>query len=284
MVALIGSIIAFVTFGAILKLAGQKGEAPTPVAAVNYLLAAAVCSALALRQPLAFTVPGVVLLGAATGIGFVVGFFILFRAIERAGLSVAQPIVGMSVVIPTLASMLLWRERPTALQVAAMAAVCVALLLLGTADNRHATSDSSTEDGKSVTFLLLSLFVLQGLVTLSPKVLEELGYGQYRWTYLAVLFGSAGIGATIRWLWLGDRATRLAVGLGLGLGGTNIASTALQLTALAALPGIIVFPVMSVGPMALGTALGILVWKERPARRALAGALLALPAVLLLSL
>jgi drug/metabolite transporter (DMT)-like permease len=132
--------------------------------------------------------------------------------------------------------------------------------------------------------LLLALFIIQGLTYLSPKVLDEWGYAAQRWAYLAVLFGAAGIGSTWRWLRSGERTTRLGVALGFGLGASNIAATALQLAAIAALPGIIVFPVTSLGPMALGTALGIVVWGERPARRALAGALIALPAVLLLSL
>ncbi|MHB0875446.1 MAG: EamA family transporter [Anaerolineae bacterium] len=282
MVALFCSILGFVAFGALLKLAGQKGYAPTPVAAVNYLLAGALCGLASRSDAAAYRLAPVLIIGALAGISFVVGFYIYFGAIRRAGLSVAQPTVGMAVVIPTLASIALWREQPTPLQVLAIAAVAVALVLVGTG----AGSNGGGHDGHhaSTMALLVALFCIQGLTLVAPKVLEETGNGAHRWAYLTVLFGAAAVGACGRWLRDGDRVTTPGLLVGVGLGLTNVVATALMSVALAALPGIVVFPVSSIGPMLLGMALGIIVWGERPSRRALIGTAIAIPAVLLLSL
>lgn len=268
-------------FGALLKVAGLRGEAPTPVAAVNYLLAAAICGLLATGDRAGFRSPPVLVVGGLAGLGFVIGFFVYYRVIERAGLSVAQPITGMSVLIPTLASILIWQERPTVLQVSAMVGVCLALLLLSSSGSG---SRSANGGSGAAMPLLLALFVIQGVVMTAPKALEELGQGAHRWPYLTVLFAAAGTGALLRWRHTGERLSRAGAGIGIALGSVNVAATALMLAAIAALPGIVVFPLSSVGPMVLGTGLGIAVWGERPARRAMAGALLAVPAVFMLSL
>lgn len=282
MIPLLGSVVAFVAFGAILKVAGMKGLPPTPVAAVNYVLAAVVCGLLARPDAGAFALFPVWALGTATGIGFVVGFYVYFRVIEQQGLSVAQPVTGMSVIVPTLASVVLWHERPSLVQVLAMAGICAAMAVLGSAKGEaNRGGDGSQRQGAA---LVLILFAIQGLVTTTPKALDAMGYGQHRWVYLTILFAAAAAGAVARWLATREQATPLSVGLGLALGSANVAATGLLLAAIRILPGIIVFPVSSVGPMLLGTMLGVLVWGERPARRTLAGLLLALPAVLILSL
>jgi len=67
-------------------------------------------------------------------------------------------------------------------------------------------------------------------------------------------------------------------------GAANVAATVLLLAALQALPGILVYPVTSVGSMLAGAAAGMAVWSERPGRLPIAGMALAVPAVLLLNI
>jgi drug/metabolite transporter (DMT)-like permease len=280
--ALVGSILGYVAFGALMKLAGQKGFAPTPVAAINYILAALICGLVSRGDAAAYRLTPVLIIGGLAGVSFVVGFYVYFRAIRRAGLSVAQPTVGMAVVIPTLASIALWQERPTVLQVLAIVAVGVSMVLVGA--GAGSGNDTGGAHRSSAMPILLALFCIQGLTLVAPKVLEETGFGSHRWPYVTVLFAAAAVGACGRWLVSRDRVTPLGALIGAGLGLTNIAATALMSAALAVLPGIIVFPVSSIGPMLLGMALGMVVWGERPSRSALIGTAIAVPAVLLLSL
>jgi drug/metabolite transporter (DMT)-like permease len=282
LIALAGCILGFVVFSALMKLAGQRGLPPTPSAAINYMIAAVVCAAVSAADAGAYRLPAVWVLGAIAGTIFITGFYIYFAAIARAGLSIAQPTAAMSVLIPTIASVAIWGERPTAVQVVAMAAVCLATLMLSTGSSGR-QSGAPAGHARTTSLLLLALFLMQGTSLLPPKVLQELGLGQHRWAYLAVLFGTASVGASGSWVMGRDRISAAGAAIGVGLGLANVAATALMSASLAALPGIVVYPITSVGPMLIGVTLGISVWRERPGMRALAGTLIAVPAVLLLS-
>jgi len=279
--SLIGNILGFAAFGALLKLAGQKGHAPTPVAAVNYLLAAGVCGFVARSDAAAYRLGPVLVIGCLAGISYVVGFYLNFAAIERAGLSIAQPTSCMAVAIPMVASIAIYGERPTILQLLAIAVVGGSMLLVGSAANGGGAS--SGRQKQSATALLVGLFFVQGATLLAPKVLDESGNWAHLWPYLTILFATASAGACGRWVVGRDSVRPSGIGLGLALGRVNVAATALLSAALASLPAIVVYPLSSVGPMLLGMARGLLGWRERPSRRALAGVLLAVPAVVLLS-
>ncbi|NPV09336.1 MAG: DMT family transporter [Anaerolineae bacterium] len=307
MAALIGTIIAFVTFGVVLKLLAVHHQPPTPVAFVNYAFAAAVTGTLALLSPESAGGPPVWVLGGVAGAAFVSGFFLNHRAVQQVGLSVAQPIASLAVALPILASVVLWNERPTPAQVAAVLVVCPALVLLGSANPGSQPPPAASQSrlqpgdrtgpgpagdtplpgavggGRRTWGTLVALFLVQGAVMLAPKALEELGYGGYRWGYLGVLFTVAAAGAGLRWSRTREELTPRLAWLGVVFGTANVAATVLLLAALGSLPGIVVYPATSVGSMVLAGVVGITVWSERPGRRALAGMALAVPSVFLLS-
>ncbi len=282
MAALIGTVLAFVAFGVVLKLADVYGLAPTPVAAVNYAFASLVCGYQLTRSPESLGGPAVWALGVVAGVAFVAGFYVNYWAIRRVGLSLAQPVVSISVVVPIIAAIVFWHEVPAPAQVLAIALACLALVLLGSANGKSGEAGAGTR-GAGVAPLLALLFGLQGVVSIAPKAVEEFGFGGYRWGYLTVLFTTAAVGAGVRWLQTRDRPAPMSLVLGIGFGTANIAGTTLLLAALAALPAVIVYPVTSVGSMVVASLLGIVVWSERPGRRALVGIALAIPAAVLLS-
>ncbi|MGI6206922.1 MAG: EamA family transporter [Anaerolineae bacterium] len=283
-VALIGTVVAFVTFGIVLKLAAIRQLPPTPVAFTNYVLAAVVTGGMALAAPETLGGPPVWILGGLAGAAFVTGFYINYRAIDQVGLAIAQPVASVAVILPILASVVFWGERPSLPQTMAILVACLALLLLGSATGSEEPAPSSVSRGGGAWRILLALFLVQGAVMLAPKALEEWGYGAYRWGYLAALFTVASVGSGLRWASSRERLTPLGAGLGVVFGTANVAATVLLLASLAALPGIIVYPVTSVGSMVLAGLVGVTVWSERPGRRALAGMALAVPSVLLLNL
>jgi len=282
--ALIGAFIAFAAFGILLKLAGALGYPPTPIAFINYLFAALISLFLLAQAPEEAGRPLLWVVGQAAGLFYVVGFFVNFRAIERAGLSVAQPVSSVAVAIPILASIVFWGERPTLLQTAALLAALVALVLLSSGHGEADAAEATAAPRSSIALILAALFVVQGMVMVAPKLVEELGLGTYRYGYLFSLFGWASIASGAHWAQNREPVSTGGLGLGLILGAANVAATFLLLAALKALPGILVYPVTSVGTMLAGAVAGMVVWSERPGRRALAGMALAVPAVLLLNL
>jgi len=283
LVALCFAVLAFVTFGLVMKVAGQRGQPPTPVAAVNYIFAAVICLAIALWSDRSgFASMPLVLLGVGAGIGFVAGFYVNFSAIDRAGLAVAQPVAGIASLVPVLVGVAFWHESPSLAQKGAMLLACAALVLLGSSAN----GDSARHQrglAKAWPILIL-LFLVQGLAMTTTRALKQFGLAEHLWAYQALLFGSAALGAGLVWARTRDPLRPLGLGLGLIFGTANIAGTALLLVALATLSGVVVYPINSVGSMVLGAVLAMVIWHERPGPRAIAGILLAIPAVLLLSL
>jgi len=290
--ALIGSIISFVVFGVVLKLAGVRGWSPEPIAFVNYLFAALLSGVLLLREPESAGPPILWLIGGAAGLCFVAGFFVNFRAIGLAGLSVAQPVASVAVMIPILASVLFWGERPTFAQMSALVLAGMALILLGSggseahgmAEDQHDSGEPLPGGGPGVWGSLVALFLVQGLVMLAPKVVEEAGLSDYRWGYPFSLFLAAAMASGILWKRSTHPITVPALGLGIVFGAANLAATILLLVALESLPGILVYPVNSVGTMVLGALLGMILFSERPGQRAMLGIVLAVPSVFLLNL
>lgn len=283
MIPLLFAVLAFVTFGLVMKVANQHGQPPTPVAAVNYIFAALICGVVALLTDRSgFTIIPVLLLGVGAGIGFVAGFYVNFSAIQKAGLAIAQPVAGIASLVPVLVGVAVWHESPSLAQKGAILLACASLVLLGSSGNGNGSKDRGGL-AKAAPILVL-LFLVQGFAVTTTRALKQYGLADHSWSYQALLFGSAAIGSALVWLRTRDPLRPLGLGLGLVFGTANIAGTALLLVALAKLSGIVVYPVNSVGSMVLGAVLAMSIWGERPGPRAIAGILLAIPAVLLLSL
>ncbi len=289
MAALIGTVIAFSTFGVVLKLAGTRGYSPTPIAFTNYIFAALLSLVLLGRSPESVGTPLVWLVGGGAGLCYVLGFFINYRAIEKAGLSVAQPVASVAVAVPIVASIAVWGEVPTAVQTLALLAAGIALVLLSSGGgSKHGQvgemAPATGGQNSGAAAILAVLFLVQGLVMLAPKLVDELGLGDYRYGYLASLFVVASVASGWRWRQTREPLSLGGAGLGMLFGAANVAATVLLLAALQALPGILVYPVTSVGSMLAGAAAGMAVWSERPGRLPIAGMALAVPAVLLLNI
>lgn len=76
--------------------------------------------------------PGVRLsiLGIATGVLFIGGFFMLALATEVAGMSLATAVMRISVVIPFVASWIIWDEVPSGFQIAGLVVAGAAFVLI----------------------------------------------------------------------------------------------------------------------------------------------------------
>ena len=74
--------------------------------------------------------PALLTLGVGTGVVLIAGFFALAWATEVAGMSLAIGVMRVSVVVPFLASWLVWGEVPTGAQGVGMALAAGAFFLL----------------------------------------------------------------------------------------------------------------------------------------------------------
>lgn len=309
MVALAFAVVCSVAIGVIFKHAGRRQIDRTALLTVNYAAAVAVALILlamggrSIREGL--TLSGELLvLGGGTGALLIAGFFALSWATEVAGMSLAIGVMRVSVVIPFLASWLVWEEVPTLAQGVGMVLAAGAFVLL--AHKRSApkamTVSGSPKIPESTTPLphppsidwytagvLALTFCLGGAVDVSMKTFEEgFGAGNSRVLFLLLAFGMAFlVGAVVvvrRFVKRGVWPRAATVGWGLLLGIVNYGSLEFLLRAIEALPGPFVFPANNIAIMTLAALIGVTVWDERLSQANLLGLGLASVALLLLGL
>jgi drug/metabolite transporter (DMT)-like permease len=237
------------------------------------------------------------LFGLAGGVGvlLIAGFFLLSYATDVAGMSLAIGVMRVSVVIPFLASWLVWDEVPSVAQGVGMGLAAVAFFLIA---QKHRGPASKGADGAAVpleqvdwhAFLVLALtFCAGGGVDLSMKAFEEgFGGGSSRVLFLLLAFGAAflvGLAVVVgRGVWQGRWPGPAAVGWGALLGVVNYGSLEFLLRAIAELPGPFVFPANNIAIMILAAGLGVAIWGERLSRANYVGLSLAVVALILLRL
>lgn len=307
MVFLAFAVACSVTIGMIFKHAGRQELDRTSLLTVNY--AAAVALAVVLLGIGGRTVEGgltlsqgLVALGIGTGILLIAGFFVLAWATEVAGMSLAISVMRISVVIPFLASWVVWGEVPTVWQGIGMLLAAGAFVLL--AHSRSAPepvpAGASAAAGPTtapmpapqlidwtVVAVLALTFCLGGAVDVSMKAFQEgFGTGNSRVLFLLMAFGVAflvGMAIVVRrGLQHGIWPARQTVGWGILLGVVNYGSLEFLLRAIEALPGPFVFPANNIAIMSLAALLGVTVWQERLSRPNKIGLGLAAVALLLL--
>ena len=251
-----------------------------PLFAVNYTVATAgalIGSGASLHSVAS---PWPLLLGMVLGGLFVWCFWLFMQAVSRLGMTIPVALMRLSVVLPTVGSVLLFAESPDATQVAGMVLAFVALPL--------ASREAPTRANLRVLISVglgwgLLLFLSYGVTDFLFKVQQEILPAVRPYELLTVVFLTClGITATVSLL-RHERITGTTAGLGLLLGTLNLFSSYFFIRALGELPGIVAYPANGIGVILLSALVAVLLWKERLPRRNILSLLLASVALLLIS-
>lgn len=269
------------TFSQLLRLAQVRDGQMLPAALVNYGVAALLggIGFFLLKAPPPHPVS--LLLGAATGVTYAVSLLGLEAAMHTSGISIAVAVLQLAVLVPTVASILFFHERPDAWQVVGIVAAIIALPLLS---RSRALPDSARLAGRDVFVIVFLLFFVTGCSGVLMKAFQQyappgdrLAYTVALFTVSALVIGLAVAARRIPW---GPSAWPLG-GL---VGAANLAQLEVTLLALAALPAAVVFPATAVLTVVLNTLLAVRFWGEVLEARALLGMALAILAAVLLNL
>ena len=284
----------------VFKVAERRDLDRTALLTVNYLAAAALAVVLQGVEPEGEVTAGLVALGVGQGVLFIAGFWLFSLAIREAGMGLAAGVMRLSVVVPFLASWLIWDEVPTPWQLVGLALAGAAFFLvarpaaeapgkLGPPDDGSLPS-APTAPARRTAGVLGLLFLMGGVVDLNMKLFDESFSGATGVpiaTFLLFVFGVAfAVGALVvvaTGVRTGRWPSAQAWGWGVGLGLVNYGSAEFLLRALERLDGTVAFPANSVA-IVLGAALiGRLAWGERLSRANVAGLGLAAAALVLLA-
>ncbi len=251
-----------------------------PAAFVNYIVAAILggLGLLLFHAPMPHALS--VRLGLATGLTYALSLLCLEIAMRTSGVSIAVAALQLSVLVPTVLSMLVFRERPGPVQCVGIAVAIPALWLLS---GSRAVSAGARISLRRAAVNLLLLFLVTGCSGVFMKAFEVYCPQQDRLAYTAVLF-------TVSTLVIGLVLIRrkipwgpLAWPVGSLIGLSNLFQLQAVLKALSVLPAIVVFPVTSALTVSLNAVLAVRFWQERLNTRALVGIALAILSAILLN-
>jgi multidrug transporter EmrE-like cation transporter len=322
MLYLVLAILCSVTIGVLFKYTGQQGIDRVALLTINYVAAVGVGVVLfatggsVVEGDLSLSA-GMLGLSAFVGVLLIAGFFLLSLATDLAGMSLALGVWRVSVVLPFLASWVIWAEPPSGWQGAGMALAAIAFFLIAQQSPSNAAREEETasvpptasaeadsdavstapapvqtvaEEAPTVASfgVLLLLFLSSGAIDISLKTFSETynaAQGEQAF-FLLLSFGMAGLVGLVPVLTKGLRhrewPTAAAYGWGTVLGIVNYGSLEVLLRALGVFPGTVVFPVNHLAIVLLGAVVGVFIFGEYLSRINRWGIALATVALVLL--
>ena len=278
MIWLLPAALCSISIAAILKINERRRGDRLLLAGANYLLAS-VLSFLILRGGIDIPSTGTMMLGAVTGIIYVLGFLLLMAGIARGPLAVPVTVMRLSVAVPVVVGIFFWNEVPGPYQWIGLVAGASAIVLFGLGIKAQG-GDRHT--GAGFWLLMLTMFAVMGTGDVLLKTFGEISPDSERLVFTFLLFTSATL---FTWLVVlfrrvpFDRSTFL---LGLLLGVPNLFSTVFTLLALRGVPASIAFPFINLTVIFGSTILAMVAWKEKLSPVATAGLVVAALALILL--
>lgn len=273
------------------KLAERHDLDRTALLTVNYAAGAVLAAVLQGVGRADGLDAGLVALGVAQGVLFIGGFWLFSLAIRRAGMGLAAGVMRLSVVVPVVASAVVWGEAVTPAQMAGLVLAGAAFFLVS-----RPPADLPGEDApagaprRGALGLLALLFLAGGLVDVLNKAFTETYAGRVPGSlFLLFVFGVAfavgavAVGATgVR---TGRWPGRAVLGWGVLLGLINYGSADFFLRAIAWADGraAFVFPANSVSIVVGAALIGWFAFGERLSRANVVGLLVAAVALVLLT-
>lgn len=274
------SAIFSLSVAQVLKLIEIKSLRVLNVLVINYLVAVLISifstdwSGFSEQRSL---VP-IVIHSGILGVLFIANFLVYSKSIDKNGMGISIAAMRMSLVFPILLSLLIYNEELKSGLVLGIIFTFVALLLL---------IPSVKKDHKvqlKFAILPIFLFIISGVTDSGLKIFEQEFSGLFDESqFLASLFFFAFLTGTLilfirkqlyfRWK---------EVGYGIVLGAVNLYSSYFILMALKEIPGSIVFPLVNLSIVFVGTFIGVIFWKDRPDKRQWTGLVLASISIFLL--
>lgn len=277
MLMLTFAVACSVTVSILLKLARRYALDVAQAVWVNYLVASGLC--LYLLRPAADSLPLLLehwpLMGAL-GLLLPGVFLLMAAAVARAGIARSDAAQRLSLVLPLLASFLLFQEPLAAGKLAGL--VLAMLAMLGLVQR----SETNQPLQAGAIWLLPAVWAGYGVIDICFKQMARAGGG-----FASILLASFVLSGLFLGIWLLFRKTRWhlpSLAGGLLLGAFNFGNIYAYISAHRSLPDnpALVFTSMNIGVILLGSLVGVLLFREKLSRINLAGMLLAGAAVVLL--
>ena len=230
-------------------------------------------------------------LSILTGFWFIFTYLLMTASTQRSGVTVTSLSSKLSVVLPTLAGVVLFGEKLGVVATTGIVLALVALVLVVGGGKGDAINRVSTGKGKQRFLIaLLPVFIFLGTGTgdILMKLTEQQNKGDNMGFmiafiyFIAMLFGILLVAYELirgksKWQW------KSAFG-GIGLGVINFFSTFSVYHAMRCFDNVVLFPIYNIGVVSLTALTGWLLFKEKLTWKNYLGLAIAIIAVILITL
>lgn len=257
MAFLLLAILSSAMISIIMRISSDKVSANLSMLAVNYLVCALLGVVYAEFELVLPAAPGfsvAVWLGLLSGVLYLAGFVLFQRNVRKNGIVLTSVFMKLGLLVPIVMSVLLFREVPTASQIAGFCIAIFAIVLLNLKKDRSG-------EGFGVG-LILMLLMCGGSDAMS-KVFEVFCPQTLSDPYLFYTFASAALLCLVLVVRERERPGLRELLFGTLIGIPNFYSAKFLLGALTKLPAVVVYPSFSVATMLIVTLTGVAVFRER---------------------
>ena len=280
MIDLILTIFCSTSIALIIKLSGTQNEKPIVLLAANYFIASIISLFYIFYFESRFSIE-VTIFGVILGLLFVLSFFAFTKAVSLAGTALATVSSRLSVIVPLIFSIIIFKEIPTTNQ---LAGIILALVTIWFFYVSLKNTKNQSQNDKIKYFYLIAVLIGIGINDFSMKIFQQNYLEQEKPYFLFAIFFSAFL-YSISYIKLKKiKLEKNTILKGAILGVPNVYSTIFLIGALSQLPAILVFPLTNIGIILLTALLAGLIFKERLNQYGTISLLLGLIAILFLSI
>ena len=278
MISLILAICSSAMIAVIMRLAQPRITYPTGLLAGNYIVCTLMALALSIPElpgllPGDFGLP--VGLGALNGLLYLGSFALMQWNTRHNGVVLSSVFLKLGILVPTLLSVIWFREMPTPVQILGFLIALAAILIINYQKGTRLSHSS---------WALILMLLAGGMGDGMSKIYEVYGNPALKNCFLFCTFLSAMVLCLIWTYRKGEKLGIKELLFGAALGVPNFLSSLFLLNALASVPAVIAFPTFSVAVILVVSAAGFLFFRERLTPRQLWGGVLICVALILLNL
>lgn len=255
MIALLLSMLSSASIALIFKFSEGRKLNRYAVTSINYVAAVLVSGATVVWEDVSFTSWKVcAIIGIPAGVFYFLSFIYYQFSVRDNGAGLAGMFSKLSILLPMVVSIVIWKEYPSTAQNIGMVLALFAIIAIGT---------DSKIDFKKIRMTVFGLFLFGGLAVFSNKLFQKYGFAREKGYFLMVVFFVAFLVSLVATYRHGKRLTKMDVWTGICVGIPNLFSSFFLIKALETLPSALVFPLSSAGSMAMIIVFSRLLYKER---------------------
>jgi len=248
------------------------------VGGLNYAFSALAYAVLYRLSPVPLSAH-VIIGGVVVGACFVITYFFFVPTLFDRGVSIMAALCELSALVPMLASVVIWHERPTMVRLAGAILCLIAMPLLSLDQGITDTRLTWRKVG-----IFVGMVVFNGGVLVGLKWFDELKLPSQLNGFMLCVFTSATVLMALGWPLYRGRLGRGEAFWGAAISIAYFGAAPLIVLTLRHFEGVVLFPFAESSALAMTVAFAALVWREMPHRLGFAGIVTVIIAAVLINL